>query len=90
MNKRIWAIVGLVFMVMIIALNTYALATGAFLHGLFPLFLCPLFGGVCASFLFGWKTQSIRPNVALLVIIAGLIAIGINLIIGIPALISQI
>ena len=90
MNKRIWAIVGLVFMLMIIALNTYALATGAFLHGLFPLFLCPLFGGVCASFLFGWKTQSIKPNVALLVVIACVLAIGINLIIGVTALLPQI
>lgn len=45
-TKRVLAWMGIVYMVLIIALSTYGLATGTVLHGLAGLMLAPAFGAL--------------------------------------------
>jgi len=46
--KRILAWVGIAYMVIIVLLNCYALATGEFLHGIGWLMICPAALGLIA------------------------------------------
>ena len=45
-NKRIWAMVAVVYMVIITLLTTYWIATASYLTGITGLLLCPLCAGM--------------------------------------------
>lgn len=90
--KRLWAWVGVVYMVIIVLLMTYMFANGAYLHGIAPLMVIPAIGGLAASAVCLWVTGGKQnrsgPRFALLLLIVALCAaICIyNLSVGIPAL----
>lgn len=48
-SRRIWAWMGIVYAVMIMALITYWIATTSFLSGITGLMLFPLLGALCAQ-----------------------------------------
>ncbi|MCD7802537.1 MAG: hypothetical protein LUH09_06505 [Clostridiales bacterium] len=48
-NKRIWAMVGVVYMVIIVLLSTYWIATTTLMSGITGIMLFPLCGGMAAQ-----------------------------------------
>ena len=93
--KRIWAWVGVVYMVIIVLLMTYMYGTGTYLHGIASLMVIPALGGGGASAVCVWLTspqESRSPaRRAMMIFITALCLalIVINLINGIPALLAN-
>ena len=91
--KRIWAWVGVVYMVIIVFLMTYMYAKGAYLTNIGSLMAVPALGGEAASSICAWRTSGNRSPVhaaglaAILAACAVLIVLG--LVVGIPALLSN-
>jgi uncharacterized membrane protein YhaH (DUF805 family) len=80
-TKRIVAWVGVIYMLIIVALSTYAIATGELLGGLTGLMVAPAFGGLAAITLMRWRDGQYRGHKAgalLIAILAGL-ACALNL-----------
>ena len=62
-NKRIWAMVGVLYMVIITLLMTYWIATTSFLTGITGLLLAPLSAGMAVQcFNNRWKLRHPREN----------------------------
>ena len=93
--KRIWAWVGVVYMVIIVCLMTYMYGTGTYLHGIASLMVIPALGGGAASAICLWLTAPQEGRTparrAMMIFITALCLalIVINLINGIPALLAN-
>lgn len=90
--KRIWAWVGVAYMVIAVCLITYVLAFASFLRGIGGLMVCPALGGVAASLIYLRQTGSRTPGktaafVALEALCLALFILGLWD--GIPALIAN-
>lgn len=82
--KRIWAWVGVVYMVLLVLLVTYAMTTGGYLTGIGGAMAVPALGGAAASSVWLWLARRDRRTaahaVALFLLLAGcaaMIAVGI-------------
>lgn len=91
--KRIWAWVGVVYMVIITFLIVYMLAFGNYLRGIGGIMICPALGGGIATLVYMWKmgdTQNTTRRVLLCLMVgvcAALIILGLwN---GIPSLVQN-
>ena len=93
--KRIWAWVGVVYMVIIVFLMTYMYGTGTYLHGIASLMVIPALGGGGASAVCVWLTSPqesrspARRAIMIFITALCLALIVINLINGIPALLAN-
>ena len=93
--KRIWAWVGVVYMVIIVFLMTYMYGTGTYLQGIAALMLVPALGGGAASAVCLWLTAlqegrtPVRRAMMILITALCLALIVVNLINGIPALLAN-
>lgn len=88
---RIWAMVGVVYMVIIVLLVTFGMATGRYLTGIGGLMILPALGGAAVSLLWMWRSAPERRTplrAALLVLLLALCAAMavLGLLDGIPAL----
>ena len=89
---RLWAWVGVVYMVLLVILNTYGLAHGDFLRGIGGLRIAPALCGLGASAILRYREGKGRGGLAVCVLVSGasfLLAV-LNLIQAIPALLSQL
>ena len=93
--KRIWAWVGVVYMVIIVLLMTYMYGTGTYIHGVAGLMVIPALGGGAASAVCVWLTSPqegrtpARRAMMILITALCLALIVVNLISGIPALLAN-
>ena len=93
--KRIWAWVGVVYMVIIVFLMTYMYGTGTYIHGVAGLMVIPALGGGAASAVCVWLTSPqegrtpARRAMMILITALCLALIVVNLISGIPALLAN-
>lgn len=91
--KRIWAWVGVVYMVILVLLLTYMFSFGAYLRGIGGIMICPAVAGVGASLVYMWHAgdrQSLPRRIllcALVGICAALILMGLWT--GIPSLLAN-
>lgn len=88
-NRRLWATVGLSYMIIIMAINFYALSTGNLLHNLTPLLICPVVCGLLISVAFRLRAgtmDAVRGVVSVVLCSAALI---LCLWSGIPLLLSN-
>lgn len=94
-NKRIWAMVGVVYVVISVFLMTYWIATTSLINGLTGIILFPLCAGLAAQcFNCRWKLLHQRqergnPTIFLLLGIGCSIATVLSLILGCLELISK-
>ncbi|MGN0969696.1 MAG: hypothetical protein ACI4OM_02960 [Evtepia sp.] len=94
-NKRIWAMVGVVYVVISVFLMTYWIATTSLINGLTGIILFPLCAGLAAQcFNCRWKLLHQRqergnPTVFLLLGIGCSIATVLALVLGCLELISK-
>lgn len=90
--KRVWAWVGVVYMVIITLLVTYFLAKGRFLNGIAPLMLSPALGGMAAAAVVRYRAGGAKGGLpvcvlltaacavaCVLCLIGGLVALAANL-----------
>ena len=94
-NKRIWAMTGVVYMVILVCLTTYFIATTRLLTGIPGMMLFPACAGLSVQcFNSRWKCrrgmQQGSPAVFLTLGIAAALAAVYTLITGVGQLISQI
>lgn len=90
--KRLWAWVGVVYMVILVLLSTYGLAHGAYLQGIAPLMMVPALCGVGGAVILRYRSGWGRGGLPACILISGtafLLAI-LDLIRGIPVLIAQL
>lgn len=91
--KRIWAWVGVSYMVIVVCLFTYMLAFATFLRGIGALMVCPALVGVGASLVYLWRNDKNRAPLrsTLYAFFIGLCAalFILGLWAGIPALIAN-
>ena len=90
--KRLWAWVGVAYMVIFVLLTTYGLAHGSYLTGIGPLMLVPALVGIGAAAILRYKTGGWRggPIACGLVAGASFVLAVLNIIRGIPALLAQL
>lgn len=86
--KRTLAWMGVVYMVILVLLTTYNLATGAPLRGIPGILLFPACGGLAAVSALKYREQR-RPGLLVLAILAGLACI-VNLALGIASLLQAL
>jgi len=90
--KRLWAWVGVVYMVLLILLSTYAVAHAGGLDPTLPFLLSPALMGVGGTAILRYRAGQSRGGLAACVFVAGtafgLAALG--LLRGIPAIIAQL
>lgn len=91
-TKRVFAWVGIAYMVILVFLNVYALATGTFLHGLTGIMVAPACGGLAAITWQNYKKGQYRGGKAgaLFVVILGVAACVISLLWGILVLLGRL
>lgn len=79
--KRVLAWVGVVYMVIIVALTTWAIATGETLGGLTGLMMAPACGGLAALSFLRWRNREYHGSRAgaLAVAIGAAVLCGLNL-----------
>lgn len=90
--QRVWAWVGVVYMVIIILLTTYGLANGEFIQGIGGLMLSPALVGLGSTVILRHRQGEGRGGIVACVLISGA-AFGLalwNLIHDVPILISQL
>ena len=90
--KRLWAWVGVVYMLILLGLNTYALTTGRYLAGIGSLGVAPALLGLGGTAILRYRGGESRGGLLPCLLIAGgsfLLAI-LNLIHGLPILLSQL
>lgn len=87
-TKRILAWVGIVYMVILVLLNVYTLATGNMLRGITGVMVAPACGGLAAITWTNYKKGQYRGGKAgaLFVVILGVAACFISVVWGIMAL----
>ncbi|MCI8651460.1 MAG: hypothetical protein HFF05_03325 [Oscillospiraceae bacterium] len=89
--QRLWAWVGVVYMVILVLLTTYALAFGAYLRGIGGLMLAPALCGLGSSAILRYRQGMGRGGLPACVVVSAaafLLAVW-NLIRSIPALLGQ-
>lgn len=92
--KRVWAWVGVGYMVILTFLLTYFFAFGTFLKGIGALMVCPALAGVAITVFLLWrqgkgeKTFANRLVLAVIVALCGGLVV-VNLWNGIPSLITN-
>ncbi|MBP1737250.1 MAG: hypothetical protein H6Q60_1131 [Oscillospiraceae bacterium] len=91
-QKRIWAWVGVVYMIIIILLFNYQLSHGKMILGITGIMLAPAIGGFAAQFAYLFiKNKNLSTRLAmLLLILLCAAAIVICLLQGISALLSNL
>jgi hypothetical protein len=91
-QKRIWAWVGVVYMVMIVLLFTYSISHGVNLQGIAGLMLAPAIAGVAATSIYNIRAGQSRYGLAGLLLLLLLCVMGFVacLMQGVPGLISYI
>lgn len=90
--QRLWAWVGVVYMVILVLLTTYALATGAYLRGIGGLMLSPALCGLGASAILNYRQGKGRGGLGACIAVSAaafLLALW-NLLRSLPALMSQL
>ncbi len=90
--QRLWAWVGVVYMVILVLLTTYALARGAYLGGIAGIMLAPALAGLGGSVILRYREGYRRGGPVVCVLLAGA-AFGLaiwNLIQAVPNLLSQL
>lgn len=90
--KRLWAWVGVVYMIILVLLSTYGLAHGYYLQGIAPLMMVPALCGVGASAILRYRSGWGRGGLPACILISGasfLLAL-LDLVRGIPVLIAQL
>lgn len=90
--QRIWAWVGVAYMVILILLTTYGLAHGEFIRGIGGLMLSPALVGLGATVILRHRQGVGRGGIAVCALVSGA-AFGLalwNLLHDVPVLISQL
>ena len=90
--KRLWAWVGVVYMVILTLLNVYGLSHGYFLTGIGPLMVTPALAGLgCAAILRFQEGKGRGGLPACILVSGGCFALSAwNLIRGVPTLLAQL
>ena len=90
--QRLWAWVGVVYMVILVLLTTYALAHGSYLRGIGGIMVSPALCGLGATVILRYRQGVGRGGLPSCIIIAGasfLLAVW-NVVRGIPVLLAQL
>lgn len=90
--QRLWAWVGVVYMVLLVLLSTYGLAHGSFLRGIGGLMVAPALCGLGASAVLRYRQGKGRGGLVPCILIAGaafLLAL-MGLIQAVPNLVEQL
>jgi len=90
--KRCWAWVGVVYMVILILANTYALATGRNLTGIGALAVIPALCGLGSTVILRWRMGQGRGRLLSCILLSGA-CFGMavwNFIRGLPILLEQL
>ncbi len=90
--KRLWAWVGVVYMVILTLLNVYGLAHGYFLTGIGPLMVAPALVGLGCAAILRFREGKGRGGLTVCVLLSGAcFALAVwNLIRGVPVLVAQL
>lgn len=90
--QRLWAWVGVVYMIIFVLLTTYALSHGAYLKGIGSLMISPALAGLGSSAILRYRQGMGRGGLLACVLIAGgsFVLVGLNLVQGIPVLLAQL
>lgn len=90
--KRLWAWVGVVYMVILTLLNVYGLAHGYFLTGIGPLMVTPALVGLGCAAILRFREGKGRGGLAACVLVSGgcFLLSGWNLVRGVPTLLAQL
>lgn len=90
--QRVWAWVGVAYMVILVLLSTFALAHGDYLRGIGGAMLSPALCGLGATAILRYKQGTGRGGLPACILIAGasfILAVG-NLIEAVPVILSQL
>lgn len=90
--QRIWAWVGVVYMVILVLLSTYALSHGDYLRGIGGIMVSPALGGLGATAILRYKQGLGRGGLAACILVSGA-SFGLavwNVVRGIPVLLEQL
>lgn len=90
--KRLWAWVGVVYMIILVLLTTAAMARGDYLRGIASLMVIPALCGLGGSAILRWREGKGRGGLPACILVAGgcfLVAL-LNLIRGLPILAGQL
>ena len=90
--KRLWAWVGVAYMVIFVLLTTYGLAHGNYLTGIGPLMLVPALVGVGAAAIVRYKTGGWKGGLGTCILVSGasFVLALTNIIRGLPSLLAQL
>lgn len=90
--QRLWAWVGVVYMVILVLLTTYAMAHAAYLRGIGSLMISPALVGLGASAILRCRQGIGRGGLPACVLISGacFLLTALNLVRGIPVLLAQL
>lgn len=90
--KRLWAWVGVIYMVILVLLTTYGLAHGSYLQGIAPLMMVPAPCGVGGSAIVRHREGLGRGGLPACILISGasFLLAALNLIRGFPILMAQL
>ena len=90
--QRLWAWVGVVYMVILVLLTTYALAHAAYLRGIAPLMMVPALTGVGGSAIVRYRQGQGRGGLPACILLSGAcgLLVVFNLIRGMPVLLAQL
>lgn len=90
--QRVWAWVGVAYMVILILLSTFALSHGNYLRGIGGAMLSPALGGLGATAILRYQQGVGRGGLAACILISGasfILAVG-NLIAAVPVILGQL
>lgn len=90
--QRVWAWVGVVYMVILVLLSTYALSHGNYLRGIGGIMVSPALCGLGATAILRYKQGVGRGGLAACILVAGasfVLAVW-NVVRGIPVLLGQL
>ena len=90
--QRAWAWVGVVYMVILVLLSTYALSHGNYLRGIGGIMVSPALGGLGATAVLRYRQGMGRGGLAACILVAGA-CFGLavwNVVRGIPVLLGQL
>lgn len=90
--KRLWAWIGIVYMVILILANTYALATARYLTGIGSLAVIPALCGLGGTVILRYRAGQGKGGLLVCVLLSGA-CFGVavwNLIRGLPSLLTQL
>ena len=90
--QRLWAWVGVVYMVILVLLSTYALSHGAYLRGIGGMMLSPALCGLGASTILRYRQGKGRGGLWACILVAGgcFVMAALGIVRSIPAILSQL